>query len=152
MAADDDVRCRLAAMKLDDNCRLAAINDELKEMGGDQTWSELYTSLPHGVIPKEEYRKHLAEMNEKLSQIELKKTRATQPRNVSPCDLERFERELKASISGLQREEDGLKATMLIFMESREPFDEAPFLQRKRKLLDEKFELLKHMRTRQTQL
>jgi hypothetical protein len=129
-------------------CRLTAINDKLNEMGGDQTWSEL--SLPHGVIPKEEYRKHLAEMNEKLSQIELKKAKAMQPRNA--CDLERFERELKASISRLQREEDGLKATMLIFMESREPFDEAPYLQRKRKLLDEKFELLKHMRTRQTQL
>ena len=131
-------------------CRIAAINTELKAMGGEQLWHNMYSSIPKDAIDSKEYFAHVDAMERNMEEIVLKKRTIEQERGemviLMPTVYEQKIECLDKKLGIIQEEEDKINASMLLYLEHNRPFYAAPYLKKKRGLLNEKLELLKRVR------
>jgi hypothetical protein len=131
--------------------RLAAVNAELAAMGGEQQWHDTYTAIPKNAVDSKEYYAKLDEMERNMSEVLEKERKIEEQRmrllSAFPATHAHNNiQSLDSALRGTQFEKDRINVMMMHFLETHKPFDSAPYLQKKRALLDEKVELLKRLR------
>ena len=130
--------------------RIAAINTELKAMGGEQLWHNMYSSIPKDAIDSKEYFAHVDAMERNMEEIVRKKSTIEKQRGEMLISMPSVHEQkiecLDKKLGSIQEEEDKINASMLLYLEHNRPFYVAPYLKKKRGLLNEKLELLKRVR------